>query len=109
MKFDENFFEQTYKNEDKPSNKMFISYNNNPLFDNNFNEFITSLNDENFPSCNQELNSYYKCKTRIGSNIMNSFLDNSLKENCFFEDLKKNCPNEIINVYNCLKRYGRYM
>lgn len=103
MKFDENFFEEPNKKEMGSSLKMKLSMKNHPLFDNNFNKFILTLNEENYPNCVQELNSFNSCKFKNKSDIHDPLSDR------FFDILKKECYNEIVYVYNCLKRYGKYV
>jgi hypothetical protein len=109
MKFDENFFEDPKKIEKQASLKMKTANKNHPLLDNNFNKFILSLNEESFPNCSQEINLYNRCKIKYNSIILDSFTYNSTSENNYLEGLKTECHNEIIYVYNCLKRFGRYM
>lgn len=95
---EENFFD-----DDKIMNKntsILKNYiNTDVLSDNEFNDFIKSLNEESFNYCNSELKFYNICKNKW--NIIN------VKDTT---DIAKNkCRMEIISVYNCYKRYGKYL
>ena len=107
LKFDENFFEETSKKDKNSSSKLKSSNTNHPLFDNNFNSFILSLNEESFPNCNQELNAFKSCKVKYNNNL--NYLSHNLTSESNIEGLKKECFNEILFVYNCFKRFARFI
>ncbi len=109
VKFDENFFDKTNNKEKHTLSKINPSNKNHPLYDNNFHDFIVILNEESYPYCNEELNTFNTCKLKYKNNPQYLLFNNLRANEMYIEELKKECYNEIIFVYNCLKRFGKYM
>jgi len=99
LKFDEDLLED--KNNSKNQNLRSKLSNRKYLFDENLKDFLINLNKENCNNCFHEFDLFKKCEMKI----KNKLLINS--NNYLYKDLEKECSNQIIYLYNCLKRYGR--
>jgi len=102
--FDEDLFEDTYNNKNNIKDKFV---NKSLMYDDDFKNHILNFSEKDSNYCNQEMNSFNKCYKKIINT--NWTLPINKKGNINLIDLEKECLNEMIFVYNCLKRYGRFI
>jgi len=107
LKFDENFLEETDKNE-KNIMKLRLKRQTGSISDIDFDKIINLLNEDSFSICTEENNSFNKCKTRINKHFFLN-INERTNEDSYINEIKKECQNEIIYVYNCLKRFGKFI